>query len=202
MRTRLSRSDRRSDILAKARRLIADRGLTNMEMEDIRLACGISRGGLYHHFSSKHAILDALVEEEVARIAEVLEEREASPIPALLHAGSSHLGKDAGVVSHLNTEDERRAYLSSQEQAIASLLSGRLTERLADRVRADTDPHHVAELFLTVNTHINRREVLGQWTSAQGAGFAATALSSLASLLKDPSELEPFISDLKSKAAS
>ena len=85
MRTRLSKSERRDQILKKARQILVKQGLAKTEMEDIRLACGISRGGLYHHFSNKRAVLDALAEEEVGLLAEALDDKDASPI-IVLHA--------------------------------------------------------------------------------------------------------------------
>lgn len=201
MRTRLTRSERRADILDKARKLIVERGLAETEMEDIRLACGISRGGLYHHFSSKRAVLDALVDDEVADLARALHDSDASPIAALLQAGSGHLGRDAGVLSGLHSREEKVDYLSSLDQAFATHLSDRLALRLRDHVRPGTDPDHVAELFLTINAHINRRQILGTWTGADAAGFAATALQTLAPLLRRPSDLDPIILDLQEKAA-
>lgn len=197
MRKRLSRKDRRSAILDQARGLFAQRGFSDTEMEDIRLACGISRGGLYHHFANKRAVLDALVEAEVAQLVAVLEDTGASPIPTLLRAMSSHLGSSQGVISGLKTRPERLDYLSSLELALPELLIDPLGERLAGYVRPDVDPTHLAELFLTFNTHINRREILGEWTSGQAAGFAATALQALAPFLSDPSELDPIIASLK-----
>lgn len=202
MRTRLTRTERRADILDKARRLIKERGLDSTEMEDIRLACGISRGGLYHHFQNKRAVLDALVEDEVAQLAEVLTDTETSPIPALLRAGSGHLGNDPGVISDLRTTGEKLDYLSSLEQAQATRLSDVLRDRLKRFTRPEVDPGHVAELFLTINAHINRREILNHWTAAEAAGFAATGLEALAPFLTTRSELEPIISKLKQKAAT
>lgn len=201
MRTRLSKSERRDEILRKARQLFAERGLADTEMEDIRLACGISRGGLYHHFSNKRAILDALVEGEVELLAELLDEEEASPILVLLRAGSSHLGAQPGVVAALKTQDEKLAYLSALETAFASVLREPLSDRLTGYVREGINPDHVAELFLAINAHINRRETLAQWSGAEAAGFAATSLEALAPLLKSPADLNPFIFDLKKKAA-
>ncbi|WP_420568252.1 TetR/AcrR family transcriptional regulator [Thalassovita sp.] len=197
MRKRLSRKDRRSAILDQARALFAQRGFSDTEMEDIRLACGISRGGLYHHFANKRAVLDALVEAEVAQLVAILEDTGASPIPTLLRAMSSHLGSSQGVISGLKTRPERLDYLSSLELALPELLIYPLGERLGGYVRPDVDPTHLAELFLTINTHINRREILGEWTSGQAAGFAATALQALAPFLSDPSELDPIIASLK-----
>lgn len=196
MRTRLSRTERRSDILEKVRQLIQTRGFSNTEMEDIRLACGISRGGLYHHFANKRAVLSALVDEDVAELARIMEASHGSPIIFLLEAASSHLGRTQGILTALSTDDERRDYLSSLDQALAARLREPLMTRLARDVLPDVDPGHVAELFLTINAHINRREILGDWTSAQAAGFAATALRMLAALLADPSELDHVIADL------
>jgi hypothetical protein len=80
-------------------------------------------------------------------------------------------------------------------------LSVPLRDRLEGFVRAGVDPAHVAELFLTVNAHINRRVVLGAWSDAQAMGFAATGLEALAPLLRDPSELDPIILELRKKAS-
>lgn len=199
MRQRLTPTDRRSRILAQAARLIAERGFDGTEMEDIRLACGISRGGLYHHFGNKHAVLDGLVAGEVTRLAEALRESEALPILTLITEGATHLGQAPGVLAGMRSAAERRAYLSSLEQAHEAILSALLREALVPHVRDGIDPAHLAELFLTVTAHINRREILGRWSAAQSAGFAATALTALAPMLKAPEELEPLIAALKAK---
>ncbi|MBD3678266.1 MAG: TetR/AcrR family transcriptional regulator [Rhodobacteraceae bacterium] len=200
MRTRLSPTERRTRILEKARELVLERGLSGTEMEDIRLACDISRGGLYHHFGNKRAVLDALIKDEVAQLAEALEGSDGSPIPVLLRAGSGHLGSEPGVISGMRTREERLDYLSGLELAMTEVLSDLLRDRLEGFVQPGADPGHVAELFLTINTHINRREILGQWTSAEAAGFAATALQALAPLLKAPADLDQIISELNDKA--
>lgn len=200
MRQRLSKAERRSDILEKARQLIVARGLIGTEMEDIRLACGISRGGLYHHFANKRAVLDALVEDEVTQLTEVLNDATASPIVALLQSGSSHLGNDGGVLAGLASREEKLDYLSALDEAFAALLRDALAARLKGFVKPDTNPEHVAELFLTINAHINRREILGIWSRNESAGFAATALSALAPLLQTPSDLDPIISGLQEEA--
>lgn len=202
MRTRLSKSDRRTQILTHAARLFADRGLSGTEMEDIRRACGVSRGGLYHHFANKRAVLDALVAAEVTALAETLDDVGGLPILALLQHGASHLGAPPGLLAALRTDEDRLDYLSSLQQAQAALLGPALHTRLAPFVRPGTDPAHVAELFVTINTHINRRQILGQWSASEAAGFAATALSALAPLLRDPAALTSVISDLLSKANS
>lgn len=200
MRTRLSKNDRRTDILKKARKLIATRGYTRTEMEDIRLECKLSRGGLYHHFGNKRAVLDALIEEEVLALAKIFNDAKASPIAVLLDVGSSHLGNDPGIVADLNTKEEQLAYLSGLELSVERHLTKALAARLQALIRPDFEADHVAELFLTVNMHINRRQILGEWTDQQAASFAATALQALVVFLTDPTELQSAISGLKEAA--
>ena len=180
MRTRLDKNRRRADILETARRLFAERGFAGTEMENIRRAAGLSRGGLYHHFGNRRAVLNALVDAEVAALAEML-------------------GAEAGVLAALGSEEERMDYLSALEDAFARHLRPALTARLEDGVRAGTEPGHVAELFLTVASHINRREILGHWNPGEAARFAATALDALAPLLADPAALAPLVAALRER---
>jgi len=193
MRQRLTQQQRRADILKHASALFHQHGFATTEMEDIRKACAISRGGLYHHFANKGAILDAIIVAEVAGLAELLKAAASPPIQTLLSAGSGHLGQDPGIVTALKTDAEKRAYLSGLDRAIAEHLSPVLSEKLETDVKDGTDPGHLADLFLTVNAHINRRVCLGDWGQSQAAGFAATALSALAPLLKNPAQLDKII---------
>jgi AcrR family transcriptional regulator len=158
--------------------------------------------GLYHHFSNKRAVLDAVVEGEVAALTGELNADGVSPILVLLQAGSGHLGGEAGVLSALQTPEEKLDYLSALEQAFSLILKDALVSGMGNFVRDDINTEHVVELFLTINTHINRREILGQWSSAQAAGFAATSLEALAPLLKSPEALAPILAELKQKASS
>lgn len=202
MRKRLAKTDRRTEILNKARMLIATRGYAATEMEDIRLACQLSRGGLYHHFGSKRAVLDALVEEEVMGLAKVLKEAVVWPIAVLLDFGASHLGNDPGIVADLSSDEERLEYLSSLEVAFDRHLSGLLSEKMQAHILPNFDAAHVAELFLTVNMHINRRQIMGDWNEGQAASFAATSLQALEPFLKDPAQLHAIVIELQKVSAS
>jgi len=200
MRTRLTRNQRREAILTAAARLFLDRGYGDTEMEDIREACEISRGGLYHHFANKRAVLDAIVEVETTALADALDATPKAPIPALLGAGSSLLGNDPGIVAGLATHDDRLEYLSALDQAFAKILTPRLEAALAGHTRKGTNPADLAELFLVVNAQINRRTLLGDWSEARAARFAATALAAFAPLLRDTTDLAPIIADLESRS--
>jgi AcrR family transcriptional regulator len=55
------KSDRRSQLLAVAEQLIADRGFLAVRLEDIGAAAGISGPAIYRHFTGKEALLVELL---------------------------------------------------------------------------------------------------------------------------------------------
>ncbi len=61
--TRRSRakSDRRSQLVAAAERLIAERGFLTVRLEDIGAAAGVSGPAIYRHFPNKEALLVELL---------------------------------------------------------------------------------------------------------------------------------------------
>ena len=62
MRTVKAAEERRKEILDVAEQMFAEKGFDHASTNDIIGRIGIARGTLYHHFDSKEAILDALVE--------------------------------------------------------------------------------------------------------------------------------------------
>lgn len=59
--------ERKEEILDVAEQLFAEKGFDNASTNDIIKKIGIARGTLYHHFSSKEEILDAIVERMINR---------------------------------------------------------------------------------------------------------------------------------------
>lgn len=55
------KSDRRSQLLAAAERLIAERGYLSVRLEDIGAAAGVSGPAIYRHFPNKEAMLVELL---------------------------------------------------------------------------------------------------------------------------------------------
>jgi AcrR family transcriptional regulator len=53
----------RAKLLAAARALFAERGYAHVGTEEIVRAAGVTRGALYHQFSGKEALFEAVVEE-------------------------------------------------------------------------------------------------------------------------------------------
>lgn len=60
----------RIELAARAARLFLRRGYSALGMREIAEQLGLSKGGLYHYFSSKRALFDAAGRVAVARMAE------------------------------------------------------------------------------------------------------------------------------------
>lgn len=80
----------RERLLAAASRLFADDGYEATSIEDVLVASGVTRGALYHHFTSKAELFDAVVESVLAEVARETAEsaRGAGDPLAQLRAGS------------------------------------------------------------------------------------------------------------------
>jgi AcrR family transcriptional regulator len=63
---------RRDAILDVAVQLIRTKGYERMSIQDVQDELGVSRGAIYHYFSSKAALLEAVVERMVEAIMAVL----------------------------------------------------------------------------------------------------------------------------------
>jgi AcrR family transcriptional regulator len=79
----------RERLIAAARRHFGDRGYEATSIEAVLDTAGVARGALYHHFATKEAlfeaVLDQVVEEVAARAADVA--RATGDPLASLHAG-------------------------------------------------------------------------------------------------------------------
>ena len=60
----------REHVLTIATRLFAERGYDDTSIEAVLREAGVSRGSLYHHFTSKEALFDAVLERVEARVGE------------------------------------------------------------------------------------------------------------------------------------
>jgi AcrR family transcriptional regulator len=63
----------RAALLEEATALFAERGYAGTSLEDVASASQVTRGAVYHHFASKQALFEAVLELQEARVtAEVL----------------------------------------------------------------------------------------------------------------------------------
>jgi AcrR family transcriptional regulator len=63
-----AKSDRRTQLIAAAERLIAERGFLGVRLEDIGAAAGISGPAIYRHFPNKEALLVELLQTVSTRL--------------------------------------------------------------------------------------------------------------------------------------
>ena len=93
------KSDRRSQLLAAAEQLIAQRGFPAVRLEDIGAAAGVSGPAIYRHFPNKEALLVELLVGISTRLlagAQAVVEESADPAAALDGLIDFHLDFCAG----------------------------------------------------------------------------------------------------------
>ncbi len=127
---RLERDQRRSQILASARRLFSQRNFAAVSMSDIARDAGVARGLLHHYFGSKRDLylevvrslmrmpsspvpsedhgrgLEAAIEESVDRWLLMLERNRGTWLAAI---GAQGLGRDPEVEAILDEAREQAA---------------------------------------------------------------------------------------------
>jgi AcrR family transcriptional regulator len=73
--------DQREQILARAAALFAQRGYSAASMNEVALACGLSKATLYHYYRDKYAMLVAITEGHVQRLQALVKAVDAQKIP-------------------------------------------------------------------------------------------------------------------------
>jgi AcrR family transcriptional regulator len=80
-------------IMLEARRLFADRGFEATSIDDIAAAAGVAKGAVYHHFASKEALFQDVLDGVQADIA-------AAPVPTAAWHERDPVEQIAGGVLH------------------------------------------------------------------------------------------------------
>lgn len=72
----------RRALLQEAARIAANEGLAAVTIDSVAKAAGVTKGGLFHHFQSKQALIDGVMAEAIALLEEDVERRmEGDPEP-------------------------------------------------------------------------------------------------------------------------
>ena len=66
--------DQREQILARAARLFAKRGYTATSMNEVAVACGVSKPSLYHYVKDKQQLLVEIAATHIARLEALVDE--------------------------------------------------------------------------------------------------------------------------------
>src|SRR3954454_5261381 len=143
---------RRDELLAIAARLFDERGFKNTTVRDIADAAGILSGSLYHHFDSKEAMVDELLDTfqtELWKEYDAIEASDLSPrakLEAVVRASFDAIDHHHSEVAifqndaaHLVTF-ERFAYLDERNNKFRQLWLGLLEAGVAaGELRSDLD---------------------------------------------------------------
>lgn len=146
--------DRPDEILDAALRLFTERGFAATKVEDVAAAAGLSKGAVYLYFSSKEALLEALVHRAVGPVAELaaarLSNREEHPratIERLMREVASAMAEDRVVAVPLLVLREAPAlpriaevYREAILQRVLPPLSALLSNGMARGLLRKVDP--------------------------------------------------------------
>jgi TetR/AcrR family transcriptional regulator, ethionamide resistance regulator len=185
--SRPSGDDREQAILATAERLLAERSLADISVDDLAKGAGISRPTFYFYFPSKEAVLLSLLEPMIAR-ADAEFEGAAQRLPsdprwacrtvieAFFTAFSSHRAVARAGVEALATSPEIRAVWSGFMQKwidqTAALIS-------ADRARgAAPETIPAADLATSLN-QMNERTMMATLSAEHPAVSEANVVDTL-----------------------
>jgi AcrR family transcriptional regulator len=142
--------DQRELILAHAAALFAQRGYPATSMNEVALACGLSKATLYHYYRDKYALLVSIAEGHVGKLASLVVEVLADGLAPDLrlrslirriveeYAGAQHahrvLTEDVRFLEPADRQrilDQERAVVAGFAQAVAGLRPELQTAALA-----------------------------------------------------------------------
>ncbi len=192
----MAEAGRRSEIVAAANELFYRQGFEHTSFANIAAVVGISRGNFYHHFKSKDAILEAVIEQRLEDTRHLLEQWNAEgDTPAarivcfirILIANRTQILRSGCPVGTLSAELAKLDHSSlDHANELFAVFRGWLREQfslLAPQCEADTLALHLLARSQGVATLANAfgdedfllREVqqMTDWVSTVGVPVAA-----------------------------
>ncbi len=165
--TRISKSPelRRQELVDTALRLFLDKGYDQTTVSDIVKHLGLAQGTFYYHFKSKAEILDAVVENIAAGLAEHVRgvvEGEADPVARIRQVVGTLFEAVAAnhqLVAFFSREGNERLH-DRVKGAIAARLTPLLQRLMEDGLSAGRFdvpfPREAAEVILGTMAHLTR----------------------------------------------
>jgi len=149
----------KSDILATARRLFAEKGFENVNIVDIVSELGMTRGAFYHYFESRDALIYAVIDQmfmDTNPLAIAAEQDGLSAVEklrfALLFSSDSSLDPNSESLRMAMTEIITnpiilKSEILSQVNTVAPFLEKLLIEGNADGSLSVKYPKQAAQIF-------------------------------------------------------
>ena len=122
----------REQILARAAELFARQGYTATTMNQVALACGVSKPSLYHYVRDKYQLLVEIAEDHVGRLKQLAAQAHAQPLAPearvrAMIASFLDVYAQSQAAHRVLTEDvkflaepEREAVLAAQRRVVAA----------------------------------------------------------------------------------
>ena len=160
-------SSTQAAILSAARACFARNGFDKTSIADIQALANISRGSIYHYFESKDEIINGILDENLAKIAEkvnqllfALKRKEISNLEIILKALAGLLdlectGPERGLALHCWSaamgQPKINSAVTSSYEAIRLLLEQHLKELKSQGIyRESLDPERVSVALFSV----------------------------------------------------
>ena len=159
-----SQDERRAQILEAARACFIRNGYGHTRVDDIAKEAGLSKGGVYFHFSSKREIFDALLEQQQATTAAIVAEAQRTQgtivdklsqlgiaLTRSFADGGDH-GKFLVVLAEMGIrEDDIFKRVADAHAAYVELIAGFIAQGIEDGELRQVDPK-MAALFIKLIT--------------------------------------------------
>ncbi len=159
--------ERRARVIQIAAELFAERGYRETTIDDLVIATGLQRGGLYHYIESKQALLlmihDELMEPLLER-AEIIVRSHGSPEEQLRQLIHVWVEQVATHRAHMTVFSEERRLIESdpdwrrareQRQSFQEMLGDVLRRGVGEGAFAITDIELTERLVLGVVNHLS-----------------------------------------------
>lgn len=150
--------ERKEEILDVAEQLFAEKGFDNASTNDIIKKIGIARGTLYHHFTSKEEILDAIVERminrSIARARAIIRQTDVPLLDRLTEALLSlniNTGAGTEVLEQIHKPQNALLHQKMQEKLIGEvvpLISELIEEGNKNKMFHSRYPLEAAEMII------------------------------------------------------
>lgn len=152
-----SAEERRAEIIAAARELFKEKGQSSVTMQEIMDRVGIAKGTIYHHFPSKEALLEAIVEKLVD---EELAKKQAALAGA---ADLDALGKFRILLTAAPLAEENEALLEDLHREANAAMHAKQLARYVEKIAplyAAVVEQGVAEGVFTARAPLEGTELL------------------------------------------
>ena len=183
----------RQSILETAESLFFEKGYDNTSVQDVLDQLHLSKGGFYHHFPSKEAVLDAIlkkrVEENLSRVKGSVEDDRLSPIDRmnrvleglnLLSNGDVSFAALAVRICYIDGDPVIRAHLRElMLDALRPLFDEAFRLGVANDTFFSRHPGQLSDTVLNLAADVDDRSYRALAKSQENPEYALTVLNEL-----------------------